>query len=170
MKAAVLWMSFYGCLNLFVGHLSAIEKEGQNVWVELDRALIVAINSEQPDIVKALLDNGANPNAKSKAGETALSIAVARTRIDMIKIILRYQPDSNAKGPTLNGSNRLESYENTVLIQAAKAGHGNIVKILLENGADVNIKNKLGEMAFIWAEKNNNKEMVETLRKAGARE
>ena len=35
-----------------------------------------------------------------------------------------------------------------------------IVKYLVENGADVNIQNKFGEAALIWAVKHNNLDII----------
>ena len=56
----------------------------------------------------------------------------------------------------------------TALIKAATAGHDNIVKLLLQNGADVNTKNKQGETALLKAVKAGNLKIVVELLYYGA--
>ena len=46
------------------------------------------------------------------------------------------------------------------MIKAATAGHGNIVKMLMKKGSDVNIKNYQGETALLKAVKAGNLKIV----------
>ena len=54
-----------------------------------DMALIEASSSGYPDIVKILLDNGADVNAKNSNNETALQIANKTDCTDKIKDLLK---------------------------------------------------------------------------------
>jgi ankyrin repeat protein len=56
----------------------------------------------------------------------------------------------------------------TALIRAAARGRSELVRILLNKGARVELKDKLGRDALIWAEINDHSDVVNLLRKAGA--
>ena len=59
---------------------------------------------------------------------------------------------------------------NTALINAAMGGHAESVQVLLDSGTDVNAKNNDGTTALMFAEEEGHTEIVELLKKAGARE
>ena len=52
---------------------------------------------------------------------------------------------------------------------ASFEGHTEIAKILIENGADVNAKNNIGETALMWASEREYAEIVKLLKNAGAK-
>ena len=64
----------------------------------------------------------------------------------------------------------LKTWMDTALIQAAHYGKLEVVKILLNKGADVNAKDASGDTALIQASHNNNPEVVEILKAHGAKE
>ncbi len=49
-------------------------------------------------------------------------------------------------------------------------GHAESVQVLLDSGTDVNAKNNDGTTALMFAEEEGHTEIVELLKKAGARE
>ncbi|MBR4631612.1 MAG: ankyrin repeat domain-containing protein, partial [Treponema sp.] len=57
---------------------------------------------------------------------------------------------------------------NTTLMKAVESNENKAVKILIDNGADVNIENDYEETALSFARLSNNKYTVGLLRKAGA--
>jgi ankyrin repeat protein len=57
----------------------------------------------------------------------------------------------------------------TVLMSAAANGKTEVVGVLLENGADVNLKDDRGFTALTYAKIGNHDDVVELLRKHGAR-
>src|SRR6185369_15167389 len=60
-------------------------------------ALMLAAAAGKPDAVTALLDKGANVNAKENVkGETALTFAAAYGRADVVKVLTTHKADVSA--------------------------------------------------------------------------
>ena len=59
--------------------------------------------------------------------------------------------------------NRRDDEGNTVLIEAASCGHLEIVKYLIEKGADINAKNRNGNTALVEATSKGHLEIVKLL-------
>lgn len=78
------------------------------------------------DIVKLLVEKGADINIASDR-MTALHIAAYRGKFDVLKLLVQEGGDVNLK--TEDGK--------TVLYEAIRGGHSNIVKWLIDRGADV---------------------------------
>ena len=57
----------------------------------------------------------------------------------------------------------------TPLLTTARYGYWDCVKALVESGADVNVKTRLGSTAYMHAEKANNAEIMRLLKGAGAK-
>jgi ankyrin repeat protein len=58
----------------------------------------------------------------------------------------------------------------TALIMASDANHTEVVRLLLEKGADVNAKTKYGKTALALAKIKDHTDIVQLLEKAGAKE
>lgn len=99
--------------------------------------------------VKKLVEQGHNVNHASGGGETALSGAVRGGRVDIVRFLL-------AKGADVNQQNWLSS--ETPLMVAANSGDTEMIKVLLEHGADPcrTIKYSDNESAQRIAEKKHN--------------
>ena len=76
--------------------------------------------------VKALLDHGANVNAKDSEGHTALMFAVVNLHRDVVELLLEHGADVNARAD--DGA--------TALLLAASGGDAPLVRALLDRGAD----------------------------------
>jgi ankyrin repeat protein len=77
--------------------------------------------------VKALLDKGADVNAKFRYGATALSYAADKGHTDVVKILLERGADPNVRDTF---------YQSTPLQWATFKGHILIIKALLDKGAE----------------------------------
>ena len=79
--------------------------------------------------VRRLLDGGANPNVRNDAGATALMWAV--DDLDEARLLIERGADPNAKS---------DDGRTPLLIAAGLYGGAPVVKLLLDRGADINVK------------------------------
>ena len=77
------------------------------------------------DLVRKLIDAGADVNATDAKGYTALAYAANSGLIELSRNLIQAGADVNKGGP---------------LVQAIDRGHWEVVEIFLENGADINGK------------------------------
>jgi len=95
---------------------------------ELESALIWAARSGRPEAIDFLVKKGADPNARAGVNEwTVLLHAIHRNQAASVVALVR-------NGANVNG--RMRSGE-TPLMMAAGYGYTEIVRTLLESGADV---------------------------------
>lgn len=87
-------------------------------------------------IAEGLIENGANVNAVSNDGTTALHLAVSGPE-ETLKALIKAKADPNLR----------DNNGNTPLILASKWESEKKVRMLLRAGADFNIKNNAGESA-----------------------
>ena len=85
------------------------------------------------DVMRILIDKGADVNAKNKNGATALILAADKGNAEIVSFLIDKGADFNAKDK--NG---------TALILAADKGNAEIVSFLIDKGADINMKDSLG--------------------------
>ena len=121
----------YACLRititgnaLFFKKLIMNYAESERVQVRQDR-LIKAISKGDTEKVHALLEKGADVNAKDNNGGTALMRAAQEGQTDTLQALLANGADVNAK---INDGG-------TALKKAKEGGHEEIVRILKEAGA-----------------------------------
>jgi hypothetical protein len=108
--------------------------------------------------VKSLLAAGADVNATSSGGKTALMRASARGYTDIVKVLLDAGADVDAKKE--NGS--------TALVLAVFFGHTDVVRVLLSKGANPAAQTPQGTPTVEWAQFIGFTEIVELLRNAEA--
>jgi RNA polymerase sigma factor (sigma-70 family) len=114
-------------------------------------AMTGAVQFNHRDIVKLLLDHGADPNGRliqsgSKATEvnmrpSPLRVAAMTGHRDIVKLLLERGAIVDASGQT----------GRTALHWASLKGHCDIVKLLLDYGADCCVQDELGRTALDWA-------------------
>jgi len=93
---------------------------------DVNSQLIEAAQNGQADKVEALLEAGADANAKDNVGETALMRAARTGDSDTVQALLDAGADVNAKE---------ERAGETVLMLAGERGHTEIVELLKKAGA-----------------------------------
>ena len=135
-------------------------------------ALMLASSYGHLEIVKLLVESGADINAKNNDGDNSL--------MSFFNSPIRYSPHSYSGEAAIavkyegvkylleNGAdiNSKDKYGNTALMLASEFGRLEIVKLLVENGANINIKNKKCKTALDLAWK---EEIKEILRESGAK-
>ena len=130
-------------------------------------ALLVSVLDNEYEIEEMLLKNRADPDItnNSHGGITPLFVAVRnaaesndRKKIRSIELLLKYGAD-----PDIQDENR----HRTPLFVAARYGKLELVKILAENGADVNKPTKTGRTPLDQAIKNGHTDVADYLRSVG---
>ena len=107
-------------------------------------ALHLAAHEGYPDIISILLENGADVNFPTINNRTALFIACLKRHTESVRILVQHGCDLN-----------LQSMENdefkTPLMKAIERGEDEIVEILIDAGANVNLQDKFGMSALMMA-------------------
>lgn len=115
------------------------------------------------EMVKLLLENGADVNARGRYKETALTIASYNNNIELVKLLLD-------NGADVNAGNK---YGYTALMWASTKWNKDIVKLLLDNGADVNARDNFGGTSLSRASHGDDtirkRDIIKLLLKSGAR-
>lgn len=101
--------------------------------------MLAAINN-QMDLARLLMARGADVN---QTGWTPLHYAASKGHVDMMRLLIENHAYLDAESP--NGT--------TPLMMAAHYGSPMATKLLLEEGADPRLKNKLGLSAWDFAHK-----------------
>ena len=89
------------------------------------------------NVVKILINNGADVNARDYYQCTALHHASENGHHDMVQVLIENQADVNAR----------DKDQETPLHKASWCEHKRVVEQLVQNGADTNAKDKYGETA-----------------------
>ena len=140
-----------------------IKEGGGGYCVTGETPLHVAAEKGHVEVVKLLLEHGANPNARDMYGVTPLHLAARKGHVEITKLLLEHGADPNAK-EKLGGE--------TPLYWAVVHDRIDTAKLLLEHGADPNNKSKrfiVNERAVLhWAVRNENVDLVRLLLEKGA--
>jgi Ankyrin repeats (3 copies)/Ankyrin repeat len=119
-------------------------------------ALHYAVEFGKLDIVKALINAGADLNTRNIYGRTALHLAACGIKLDIVKALINAGADLNAK----------EEDGWTALHLAACYGNLDIVKALINAGADLNTQTSYGRTALHLAVGKD--DIIKVLKDAGA--
>jgi serine/threonine protein kinase len=121
------------------------------------KILLIESNKKYQEIVKSLIDQGADVNGKDTKYQPLL-VAASKGDLNIIKILL-------AKGADLNVKNFRGE---TALFYASYSGYRDIVQFLITRGANVNAKDNDGETALFKAVHGHQKDIAEILINQGA--
>jgi hypothetical protein len=129
--------------------------------------LLIAVRNGSAPLVEVLLKNGANPNVRDVDTDTT-PLLEAFDRLDIVKALLAAGADVNA------ASRNTGNFDSgmTPLMVAAGEGFEDIVRLLLDNGANVNARTPNGETALSLARQDHAEEqrgVIRILEAAGAK-
>ena len=114
---------------------------------DLTVLMYAAAFNSNPKVIETLIDKGANVNAKSKKGNTALFQASLNPNPKVIETLIDAGADVKAKN----------NYGDTALMGALMSNKPfDTIKMLIDEGADVNDKNNEGTTALGLAVMGNN--------------
>jgi ankyrin repeat protein len=123
-------------------------------------ALHVACRNNKVDVIRVLLENGADPNSVDDFGQTPL-IELMLMENDgnvsaAIELLLEHGADINAK----------DDEDTTALMYACLSKNKNAVDVLLENRADIHLRDNTGKTALQIAQDKGNADIVEAIEAA----
>ena len=120
-----------------------IIRKGANLETKHDVSrstpLIIASKHGFKDIVEILLMHGANVHAKDSIGYSALSYAIQKNDQGIAKSLIKYKASVNEPKMSLLNP----------LLLALYHCHFDIAKLLIENGADINAQQIMGNSTFL---------------------
>ncbi|XP_067628239.1 uncharacterized protein [Eurosta solidaginis] len=128
--------------------------KGNDDWTMLH----IASQESNLEMVKFLVDEGSNINAKNASGSKPIHIAAREGYKDIVEFFL-------IKGLSIN---ELGASNQTLLHYAAMKGRLEVVKYLIAKGADVNAKDTIGLTPMHIAANFGYKDVIEVLLKNGA--
>jgi ankyrin repeat protein len=108
-------------------------------------------------VARELLKAGANPNHASNDGRNAMYWALYCGNAELFKLLVQHGGDVNY---------RWQHDECTLVMMAAERGNMDILRVLVDAGADIGGQNKNGETALDLAQQKNKKQVVEFLQMA----
>lgn len=133
-----------------------------NAQIETNRntALTLACFQGRHEVVSLLLDRKANVEHRAKTGLTPLMEAASGGYVEVGRVLLEKGADVNAPP--------VPSSKDTALTIAADKGHYKFVELLIQRGAQVEVKNKKGNSPLWLAANGGHLEVVQLLNSATA--
>jgi len=127
----------------------------------LHLAIMQDHNDKCPDseIIKLLLEYGAEANIKDKLGFRPLQIACVHQCLEVMKLLIEYGANVNMKN----------QYGASLLHGTAYFGYSDIVELLIDYGIDVNAKDQKGQTALDKAIYKGYTDIADILKKHGAK-
>ena len=116
------------CIKMLLDYKANVDPP----FLRSDPPLRIAILKDKIDVMKILLNNGANPNRIKQSNwlDILIRIQYSRQKYDILQLLIAYGADLDSKDST--GSNCLH--------RAFVLGDKKLAKLLLRNGACINIK------------------------------
>ena len=154
--------------NNQVATVQALIQAGADINIRdnlLDNPFLYAGAEGLLDILKLTIDAGADPTITNRFGGTALIPAAERGHIEIIKELLtRTDVD-------INHINRLgwTALLEAIILSDGDARHVDVVRLLIEAGADVHIADSQGMTPLAHARQRGQRQIVTLLEQAGAR-
>ena len=110
------------------------------------------------EIVSILIQAEADVNAMNELGRTSLMFSASYGFFEIAEMLLE-------KGARTDDVPNDETGW-TAIIAASFSGHRNLVRLLLEHGADQNIRDTSGKTALMWAEEQGHRRVARTLERS----
>ncbi|KAJ5723260.1 hypothetical protein N7488_001295 [Penicillium malachiteum] len=155
--APLHWAAYYGCCDEIIDLLLA-NKANIDLKRRIDGVtpLYEAVRGGELEIAKKLINENSDLNIINNEKETFLHLAVHYQTMDFINLF-KWSKECPID------VNSLTSDNDTPLIFAASAGSISCVEWLLQQGADVNIRNKFRRTAFLLCAQAGNVEVASLL-------
>jgi hypothetical protein len=126
----------------------------QKSWV------VNAAGSGEIRLLDYLLAAGADPDVQVSSGQSALGAAAAAGQTASARVLIARGAHVDSRTPLTFG---------TPLTEAAQMNQLDMVRLLLDSGADINARDVLGRTALDWARENSNADMAQLLQSRSAK-
>ena len=192
---ALFWSAAYGykeMTRLLLSYGANPDKSGSEHLQDIIPPISIAVQNNYPEVIKLLIDAGADLNITSRKlrGATPLIVAIYTGHIDNMKMLITagasvtlsdatdvtplhwaaWMGITNAIQPLIDAGAEVDAEDDvgeTPLYKAANEGHNTIVRLLIDAGANVDLDNN-GKSAIYIASMRGRHEIVAMLIKAGA--
>lgn len=125
----------------------------------MSRSLIAACTDNDVSAVRRLLVEGNSLNEATDDGDSLLSLACSAGYYELAQVLLAMSAQVEDRG---------QKNDCTPLMEAASAGHIEIIELLIRHGADVNAQSSTGNTPLMYACAGGHVEAVKTLLSHGA--
>ena|GEM_PF-4287420 len=151
---------------------SGIDKEGNSTLLHINHLVFGFPSTE---LVNRLIGLGAEINAQNKFGETALHMFLFQYEFELVELAVNHGADLNLQDtwkrtPLLSfmeRSSRLDVRDDPGFLEKKH----NIIRFLLENSAEVNVRDECGKTALFYANKTpRDRTTIKLLEEYGAKE
>ncbi len=140
-------------VELLLAYGAAINVQSSNGWT----ALMIASVKGYDELVRLLLSRGANANLRDIYGWTPLMRAAYENRLTVVRSLLASQ---SIEVNTANDNGA------TALHQAARGGYVQIVRLLIDNGADLEAKDLRGQTPAMLARAQGHAEVADMIKRS----
>ncbi len=125
----------------------------------LEKCILLATASGQEILVENFLQNFP-PASKDEIIKKLVKIAIQTGQASVMELFFKQH--------NLDPNMVVDDKDNNLLHLAVKFGHANIVQIILDQGADINISNEAGDSAIMIASASGSANVVQRLLNTGA--
>ena len=127
-----------------------VKKYGANIKAKTDKGssvlMVCSMFSQSPEVIQALIDNGAVVNERRPDSWTALMSAANNPNAKITKILLKNGADTRAREKSGNA---------TALMYACRLNpNKDVILALIEGGSDIKAKDSDGKTAYDWLREN----------------
>lgn len=134
--------------------------------IERNERLIQAIETGDIDQVRRVLTGGAVVNARTRAGLTALSVAVIRGYEDIALLLIEKGASLDARDKSGDRDNQHPG--NSPVHYAAIYGRTRVLQAMLDRGVSPNLRDRNGRTLLMLAVENGHHDTVRLLLERGA--
>jgi len=141
--------------------ISTFEKNyiSQNMQNKYSQGILLSGAEEgNVEVVKLLLNKGANVDVKDNDGRTPLLWAAENRHEAVVRLLLDKGASVDAK----------DNNSRTPLLWAAENGYEAIMRLLLDKGANIDAKDNNGRTPLLWADRNGHEAIMRLLLDKGA--
>jgi ankyrin repeat protein len=127
----------------------------------IDDAIVIAARHGMTEVVRTLINKGANINKRNSDGMTPLMLVAYNGHFEIVCLLLDEKADLNIAIP--------ESGKTALILTSGYENRLNILNALLDAGADINIQCKNGDCALTEAAAYGSLEILQALISKGAK-